>query len=516
MRIGALDLGTNSFHLLVADVSPEGGITPLVREKEMLRLGDVVSREGHVPPEDAERAVACVRRMCILAERAGAREILARATSAFRSAENGAELCDRIEAETGVVVEVISGIEEARLIFSAIRASVVLEPAPALAFDLGGGSLEIMVGDTSGLVYATSVNLGVARLTADLVRDDPPSKADRKRLRERIVDVLAPVVDNVAEHEPKLVVGSSGTLENIAHMVAARREADVPISLNQLTFTRDEFLPLHEELMTATAAERRRIDGLDARRVDLIPAGSMFLATAMELFGFDELTVSEWALREGIVLDALRAHDPEDWSDDPRAIRQASVHDLARRCNWPESHSREVARLALQLFDGTRELHGLDDTDRELLEDASLLHDIGEHVSTDGHHKHGAYLVEHGGLRGFDPQEVRLLAAVVRWHRRGEPKTSEDRFGTLDDADQQRVRILVALLRIADGLDRGRTQVVERVDVRVTPSLVLLRVRARGNVELELWGARRKRELFERIFDRELELTTHPAGGGAD
>lgn len=242
----------------------------------------------------------------------------------------------------------------------------------------------------------------------------------------------------------------------------------------------------------------------------------MFLATAMELFDFEELTVSEWALREGIVLDALRAHAPEDWSDDPRAIRRASVFDLARRCNWPAAHSREVARLALQLFDGTRELHGLDDSDRELLEDASFLHDIGEHVSTDGHHKHGAYLVEHGGLRGFDPEEVHLLAAIVRWHRRGEPKTSEDRFGALDAADQERVRILVALLRIADGLDRGRTQVVDRVDVRVTPSLVLLGVRARGNVELELWGARRKRELFERIFGRELELTTHPAGSESD
>jgi len=516
VRIGALDLGTNSFHLLVAEVSPEGGITPLVREKEMLRLGDVVSREGRVPPEDAERAVACVRRMCILAERAGAREVLARATSAFRSAENGAELCDRIEAETGVVVEVISGIEEARLIFSAIRASVVLEPAPALAFDLGGGSLEVMVGDAGGLAYATSVNLGVGRLTAELVREDPPSKGDAKRLRERMIDVLAPVALDVAAFEPKLVIGSSGTLEDLAHMVAARREADVPISLNQLSFTRDEFLPLHEELMTTKAADRRRIQGLDARRVDLIPAGSMFLATAMELFDFEELTVSEWALREGIVLDALRAHAPEDWSDDPRAIRRASVFDLARRCNWPAAHSREVARLALQLFDGTRELHGLDDSDRELLEDASFLHDIGEHVSTDGHHKHGAYLVEHGGLRGFDPEEVHLLAAIVRWHRRGEPKTSEDRFGALDAADQERVRILVALLRIADGLDRGRTQVVDRVDVRVTPSLVLLGVRARGNVELELWGARRKRELFERIFGRELELTTHPAGSESD
>src|SRR5690606_7645771 len=156
----------------------------------------------------------------------------------------------------------------------------------------------------------------------------------------------------------------------------------------------------------------------------LIPAGSLFLTTAMELFGFEEMTISEWALREGIVLDVIGRHDPADWTDDPRAIRRASVHGLARRCQWPEEHSRHVARLALELFDATRELHGLTDDDREMLEFGALLHDIGEHVASQGHHKHGAYLVQHGQLRGFTPEDVQLLAALARWHRRGEPKAT--------------------------------------------------------------------------------------------
>lgn len=507
MRIAALDLGTNSFHLLVADVQPDGHFEPLTREKAMIRLGDVVSRNGSITDEAAEVAVATVRRFKLLADAADATEIHACATSAIRQAANGDELVDRIEAETGVAIEVISGLREAELIFGAIRASVLLEPAPALCFDLGGGSVEVMVGDASGLQWATSENLGVGRLTAEFVGSDPMSKEDRRRLRAHLVDVLTPVADRVAAFGPKTFVGSSGTLEDLGHMAAARRKADVPVSLNGLTFTRDEFLPLHKQIIGSKASDRLRMEGLEARRVDLIPAGSLFLATAMELFGFDELTVSEWALREGIVLDAIRRHDPADWSDDPRAIRRASVQGLARRCNWSEDHARHVAKLALEIFDQSQELHGLDGEDRELLEYAALLHDIGEHVSPTGHHKHGAYLIRHGQLRGFTPEEVQLLAGIARWHRRGEPKASEE----LPLVDVDRLRKLVAILRLADGLDRSRSQTVDAIDVRVGPSLVVLGLAATGDVELELWGARRKRELFEEVYERDVEVTAHPS-----
>ncbi len=511
MRIAALDLGSNSFHLLVAEVHADGTFVPLVREKEMLRLGDAVAREGAVPDALADEAIATIRRFRKLADAAGATESLACATSAIRTAANGDELVDRIETEAGVSVEVIDGLEEARLIFGAVRASVVLEPAPALCFDVGGGSVEIMVGDAAGMQWATSERLGVARLTNELVHSDPLSKSDRRALRNRITRVLEPVAEHVARLDPKLVVGSSGTLEDIAQMVAARRDANVPVSLNQLTFTREEFLPLHRELTTSSANDRRRIPGLEARRIELIPAGSMFLATAMELFGFEEMTVSEWALREGMVLDAIGRHDPADWSDDPRSIRRAAVRSLARRCGWPEQHSTHVAKLALQLFDGTSPLHQLAAGDRELLEYGALLHDIGEHVSHDGHDRHAAYLVRHGGLRGFDPEEVRVLTAIVRWHRRGDPKPTDDTMIDLSPDARDRVRKLTALLRIADGLDRGRHQTVASVTVRCGPSLVIVGVDAPGDPELELWGARRKRELFEKSFDRELELTIHPS-----
>lgn len=506
MRVAAVDLGSNSFHLIIAEVLAGGTFEPIIREKEMLRLGDLVGRHGRIPDDAAAAAAGVMRRFRLLCDAAGAGEIVACGTSALRRAANGGDVVDRIEAESGIPVDVISGTREAELIFRALRAGVVLEPAPAIGFDLGGGSVEITVGDAGGLRYASSQNLGVGTLTARFVTTDPVDRAERRALEDHVAEVLAPVVTAVAPLAPRLAVGSSGTLEDIARMVAVRREPDVPRSLNQFTFSRDEFVVVRDAVLDATTAERLRFDGLEARRVDLIAAGVIFLDVAFDVFGFDELTISEWALREGILLEAIDRHDPVDWDFDPRAIRRASVVALATRCTWHEAHARRVADLAVRLFDRTADLHGLDELDRELLEAAALLHDIGEHVSSQGHHRHSAYLVEHGQLRGFDPAEVQTLAALVRWHRRGNPDP-----GAYPLIDPDRVKRLLAFLRIADGLDRGRTGVVTDVDVTVGPSLVMLRVRAGGDAELELWGARRKRELFERCFDRDLEVTVGPA-----
>ena len=509
MRIAALDLGSNSFHLLVADVHLDGTFTAVAREKEMLRLGDDVARHGLIPGPTADRAIAAIRRLRQLADALGAQEVIARATSAIRTATNGSELVDRIEAETGVEVEVISGNEEARLVFAAVRASVVLEPPPALCIDVGGGSVEIMVGDASGLRWAASVPLGVGRLTAECVTDDPPSRADAKRLDARVRAGLEPLVQEVRSRKPNLAVGTSGTLKDLVRMAVAlgSGEHTMPASTNALRARRTDIDALHERIMNAKTSERRRMPGLEEqRRAELLPAGSTLLVIALELFDLDGLTASDWALREGIVLDAVRSHDPSDWSDDPRALRRASVASLARRCNSDVTHTTHVAQLALRLFDQTLDLHQLGERDREMLEFAALLHDVGQHVSRKGHHRHAAYLVENGELRGFEPSEVAFLAALVRHHRRGDPKSSESRFGALAPEDRARLRKLAALLRVADGLDRGRRGGVDDLDAFVGTDLVVIRLSAHDDAELELWGARRRRELFEKVFARELEL----------
>ena len=520
MRIAAIDLGTNSFHLLVVDAGPDGSFVPLVREKEMLRLGDDVAREGRISRAGSRRALATVRRFRALADGAGAARVVACATSAFREASNGRRLAQALADETGIEARIIDGETEAGLIYSAVRASVLMEKGPVLALDLGGGSLEVMVGDGCALWWARSLPLGVARLTTELVRHDALSRGDQRRLRSRIVELLEPVAGEIADlfdagtsGGPSLAVGSGGTFCDLARMVAYRRSGSIPVSVNQFAFSRLEFLELHAELLGATAAERRRFPGLELRRADLVPAGAMLLAGAMDLFGFDELTVSEWALREGMVLEAIRTLQPVDVVPvGDGDIRRASIVALARRCNWDEGHARQVARLALQIFDQAERLHRLGPEDRELLEYAALLHDIGEHVSVLAQHKHTSYLIQHGRLRGFAPEEVLALAAVARYGGRGFPKPKHVPFGSLSPKRRNRVVKLAAVLRLAAALDRGRARLVDSVGVELVGGRLRLEIHSARNCELELWAAQRQAPLLERVFGRRLEVSARSFG----
>jgi exopolyphosphatase/guanosine-5'-triphosphate,3'-diphosphate pyrophosphatase len=514
VRIAALDLGSNSFHLVVVETRPDGSFVPLVREKEMLRLGDRVGRDGAIGEEVFEEAVEVVRRFRALAEAEGATEIRALGTAALREARDGSALVDRIEAETGVAVKVVSGVLEAQLIFEAVRASVVIDPGPALCADLGGGSLELMVGDGAGLRYATSLHLGVGRLTAELVRHDPPTEKDVDRVLRRVRELLTPVLPDLLRERPRMLVGSSGTLCTLVRMAAAARDDVVPDSVNQLTVGASELASVRRRILSMTSSERERLPGLDARRADLVPAGAIVLGELMEASGLDTLTASDWALREGIVISAIRDRDRAELSDDPRAIRRASVLALCDRCNWRSRHSYHVARLSLQLFDAVVEtgLYIPAPADRDLLELGALLHDIGEHVSADGRDRHSAYLIENGGLRGFDPDEVRILTCLGRFHLRGTPRASYPPYGALGDAARARCTALVALLRLCCALDRSHSSTVESIALRQVDRKLELSVVAKGDADLEEWALRRKQALFEEVFDLELTASVESRG----
>jgi exopolyphosphatase/guanosine-5'-triphosphate,3'-diphosphate pyrophosphatase len=506
VRIAAFDLGSNSFHLLVADAHADGTFEPLVRDKEMLRLGSVVAATGEVGAAAGAAAVDVVGRFRALAESLGAEEMVACGTAALREARDSAAVVDRIEADTGIKVRVISGREEARLIFRAVRASVVIDPGPALALDLGGGSLELMVGDATRMAWSASVKLGVGRLTTDLVRGDPPTGGDRRRVVHAVSTALGRLLPDISRLGPRFAIGSSGTLETLIRLAAGRRGGPVPVSVNQLTVTARELDALAQDLLRMTSTERAALPGVDARRADLLPAGALLVMTVLDLTGLVEFVGCEWALREGMVLDAIRRHTRAEWSGEPRAMRRESVLGLCRRCGWNESHATKVSRLALALFDGTAALHRLGSQDRELLELGALVHDIGEHVAVEGHERHTAYLVENGRLRGFSPEETAVLACLGRFHKRGSPKVSFEPFGRLSSAGRDRVTALVALLQVADALDRSHGGPVRDIEVYTSPGLVEVVVHADEDIDLELWGLRRKRELFERVFGCRLEI----------
>ncbi len=502
MRIAALDLGSNSFHLLVAEATEKGKLEVLAREKDMLRLGDDVGRTGRISKPKADAAADSIRRLVAVARSLGVDEIVVKATAALREAENGSDLVDRLENEGKINIQVISGHEEARLVYTAVRSAVALEPSPVLCLDLGGGSLEMMVGDQAKLEWSASLRLGVGRLHAELVSHDPLSEGDHQRLRARMDQCLAPHMGRLSDLRPKKLVGSSGTLLALARMAALARPGFLPPpSWNQLCVSRGELEVLHRSLVGSTSAERARMAGLDARRADLIPVGSVLLLHLMDRLGLLEMTMSEWSLREGIILDTVSSEDRYDWASDPATLRRDSVGALAERCRYQADHAERVRSFSLDLFDGLMAIHGLGTRDRELLSHAAVLHDIGEHVSIDGHERHGAYLVVNGGLRGFSPQEVLTIAAMVRWHRRGSPaKGSFEPLDNPGDAERQRVLKLVAILRVADALDRSHEGAVQAVDVQVSKGRVELVLHSDGGAELETWALRRKKSLFEEMF----------------
>jgi exopolyphosphatase/guanosine-5'-triphosphate,3'-diphosphate pyrophosphatase len=295
-------------------------------------------------------------------------------------------------------------------------------------------------------------------------------------------------------------------METLIRLAAARRGGPLPASVNQLAVTAREVDGLCAYLLEMTAAERSALPGVDARRADLLPAGAILLSTVLELCGLDEIVGSEWALREGMVLDAIGHHSRAEWDPDPKAIRRESVLALCRRYGWNEEHGTKVERLAIELYDGMARVHDLDPRDRELLEFGALLHDVGEYVSKDGHERHTAYLIESGRLRGFTPDEVDMLSCLGRFHKRGTPKPSFGPYARLKGADQRRVNQMVALLQIADGLDRSHGGPVRDVVVYVNRNVVEVVVEADDDIDLELWGLRRKRDLFEKVFDCRLDV----------
>lgn len=503
-RIAALDLGTNSFHLVVAEVSPEGTLRTVAREKVMLRLGDEVGASGRIGPDASRRALAAVVTLAELARSQGATRIIACATAAVREAENGAVFARSLEDAAGCSVEVISGEQEARLVFRAIQASVDFAGQVALGTDIGGGSVEFCVGDQHSMRWAASLPLGVGRLTARFVSSDPLSKKERGGLDGHVRRLLQPAAVEARLHEPTLAVGTSGTLLTFAKIAAASAGAE-PSSYDGYRVGRTVIDEIAADLLACGARERAKVPGLDDRRVDQMPAAAVLVTAILDAFELTELVVSTWGLREGILLRDT-AH-PALARSDPSRTRRRSVLALGRHHGADELHGRQTARLAVALFDALAPALDIPPQWREILEDAALIHDVGAQIALKGHDRHGAYLVRHGDLAGFEPDERQMLEVLVRYHRAGTPKRTNADIAALPPELRHLVRPLVSILRLADGLDRSRSGNVLGLDVRVDRRDVVVRLTSTvADPGLDLWGARRKAELLEKVSGRRVHV----------
>ena len=303
------------------------------------------------------------------------------------------------------------------------------------------------------------------------------------------------------------VIGTSGTILSMGAVAATAARGTPPTELRNLHVSAKQIRRLRKEVVSLDLEQRLAIPGLDPRRADLIVAGAVLFDTILRRLGAEEITLCDLALREGLVLDYIRRNRQQIAQiDSIPDVRRRSTLELAERCNYYAEHARQVVRLALALFDQTRGIHGLTDREREWLEYASLMHDLGGHISYSGHHKHSYYLIKNGDLRGFHPDEIEVMALVARYHRRGTPRKSHDEYARLPGKLRKTVRTLSSILRVAESLDRSHAQPISGLEVRDNGEDIVLMLHSGGDAELELWATGRHLEPFEQLVGKPVRL----------
>jgi exopolyphosphatase/guanosine-5'-triphosphate,3'-diphosphate pyrophosphatase len=512
MRIAAIDIGTNSLHMIVVRIRPDLSFEVIDREKDMVRLGTGGLDGRGLADASMAAAIQTLSKFTRIAASHGVDEIVATATSAVREARNGADFVAAVKRDVGLHVRVISGTEEARLIHLAAGYAADLGKGTGVVIDIGGGSTEITIGTSERMQSGRSFKLGVIRLTERFVKTDPLSDKDRRRLVRHVRKEAGAYLRMLAKRRIDRVIGTSGTILSLGALAADRRPAD---EMRNLRVSAKDLARMTRRLTEMTLDQRLKLPNLDPKRADLAPAGALLLDTLLEGLGVEEITLCDYALREGLILDYVQRNGPHIRTVDRYPdVRRRSVIELAERYNYYPLHAQQVARLALAVFDQTRDRHELGQREREWLEYGALLHDIGTHIGYERHHKHSYYLIRHGGLRGFDPEEVEIIALVARYHRQATPKGSHEGYGTLPKARRRSVKLLSAIVRLAEGLDRSHVQAIRRLRIRDDDDALTVRMSARGDAELELWAARRHAAPLAEQFDTDMhfELAGQRAG----
>jgi exopolyphosphatase/guanosine-5'-triphosphate,3'-diphosphate pyrophosphatase len=496
-RIAAIDVGTNSIHMVVAEARGRSGYRVVDREKEMVQLG-LSSLDGQPLTDDAmERGVVSIARMSEIAARWEADEIIAVATSAVREAPNGRQFLRLVREASGVKVRIISGEEEADYIFRAVRSAVDIDGSTAVCIDIGGGSAEVIVGTSEETYFTASEPLGSLRLSQRFELSDKPTDAALAACRKYVAARAARLRKRVRRIGIDLGIGTSGTILALA---AICNHCDSDATSNALKrLDRDRLHEMIDLLASTTARERSERFNIDDKRASTIIGGAIALDELMLALSLRSLLACPAAIREGIIesrIAGLRAT--------PRAsgsLRRTSVASLAEKTDCDMRHGRHVARLAARIFDQTRALHELPDTARELLEYAALLHESGAHISDRGHHRHSYYLIRHAELKGFTDEQLLIIANVARYYRKSPPDESHENFEELTPAQQSVVAKLSSMLRIAEGLDRGHRQRVRDVGVTVDDDAVTFVARTRADASIELESAEKRAKYFARLFE---------------
>ncbi len=502
-NIAAIDVGTNSFHLIVVEYSSSTGqFRTLAREKELVRLGSGSTDMKYLSENAMTRGVQALRLFKKIADGFNA-PIRAIATSAVREALNQDEFIRRAKSEAGIKIEVASGVEEARMIYLGVVQALPVYNKKVLCIDIGGGSTEYVIGKKNKILTSNSIKLGAVRLTDRFFPSGRVTEKAIKECRKYVRGTLTPILREIGKFDYQQTVGSSGTILNLAKIILAVRGERSELSLNNIRFTDKElFSAVNTILSIPKPDDRVKIEGLDQSRADIIAAGAIILEQSFKEFGIKELTISEYALREGIIFDTMEKSAQRPSFHHLSDIRYNSVLNLSQQFHNEISHGKKVADLALKIFDQTEKLHHLSATEREYLEVAALLHEIGLSISHALHHRHSYYIIKNAELLGFTENEKEIIANAARYHRKSHPKIKHEGFRLLSLEDQQLVSKLAAILRIADGLDRTHNGKIADIRVKSLGKKLrfLISTKRKNDLEIEFWGAERKKYLFEDIF----------------
>ena len=508
---GFIDIGTNSVRLMVVRLEPDRSWSTITQQKEPVRLGEgEFGAESILQPAAMDRATLVCRSFAELARSHGAQTVVAVATSATREAGNRAAFVRRLREEAGIDVHVVSGQEEARLIFLGVLSRVHLGERRALVIDIGGGSTEVALGDHAGAEYLESLPLGAIRLTSEFPEASAAAPVTAKvyeAMRRRVQVEATRTRRHLAGERIDVVVGTSGTIRNLASVVVRALRDGAPQRID--TLSRAEVRKVAKLLRSLSLEERRAVPGLNPLRADIVVAGVAILDALMEDLDLAEIqAVAECGLREGLVVDHL-ARAARAASADAPTVRERSVLQLARACAFDETHARHVAGLALELFDSARaaSLHRYGDEERELLRHAALLHDIGTFLSYSDHHLHSYYIVRHADLLGFDENEIATMAATALFHRKARPGTRHPAFAELDRPTRKAVRLFSVLLRMAEYLDRSHSAAVAHAALHTDgPGALVLEVLPAKDWHLERWRLESRRAAVEKGLGRTLTV----------
>lgn len=507
MKLAAIDIGTNSIHMIVVEATQGLSFNILEREKEMAKLGVGVFASNRLSDRAFNTGIETISRYVQLAEKLDVDEIITAATSAIREARNGEDFLDEVVRQTGLSPRIISGKEEARLIFLAVRNSIALENDDVLVFDIGGGSTEVVVGNREQILFRDSMKLGVLRLL-DMFEDKGTVGEEAQGVLAAHINFLAKkTLEKAHQIDFKRVIGTSGTIRTLGEAARIAAEGESMRSVNAEIVQLKDIEELSENLLKLNRQKRAEVDGISEKRADAIHLGGMLLVQLLQMTGMKEITLCDASLREGMILDYLERHSQQVPTFSAfKNLRSRKVAQIANKYESDWQQKSHVANLALQLFDHTKELHKYGDFERELLEYAALLCDIGQYITFRQHHKHSRYLISKINPRGFTDEEVLLLGHLARYHRKAEPSKKHKKFKKLSKSHRHKVKVLSGILRIADGLDKTKNQLVEQVSCQISDEKLDIIVVGADNLELEIWAAQRESNVLAKALKREIEI----------